>query len=211
MKLFLIRHGRSVANEANLVTGTTDDPLNDIGIEQAKALRVWIETLELSADSYITSQWKRAQETANIVFPYAKWQIDSRIGETYAGDVSKWALIDFLNEYPDFYDDYHNAYPNGESHNDLYVRSIEWLEETVFLHDENATIVLVAHSGPISCILQHILSVAMENFPAFIPMNASLSLIEIPNKTLKDAQLKVFSSGPDTLYDQYFTPKAKND
>ena len=41
MKLFLIRHGRSVANEANLVTGTTDDPLNDIGVEQAKRYRDW--------------------------------------------------------------------------------------------------------------------------------------------------------------------------
>lgn len=211
MKLFLIRHGRSVANEANLVTGTTDDPLSDIGIGQAESLRAWIETIELSADTYITSQWKRAQDTAKIVFPYVKWQIDPRIGETYAGDVAKWALIDFLNEYPDFYHNYFNDYPNGESHNDLYVRSIQWLKEIVSLHDENATIVLVAHSGPISCILQHILSVPMENFPAFLPMNASLSMVEIPNKMIKDAKLKLFSSGPDTLYAQYFAQKAKND
>lgn len=209
MRLILIRHGRSIANEQKLVTGTTIDSLSATGIMQAQALRDWLKEMNISADHFVTSQWKRAQETANILFPDISWKVDNRVGETNAGKVADWPLDKFLSQYPDFYTNHLNKYPQGESHDGLYTRSIQWLEETVIQASESNTVVLVAHSGPISCILQYISSIPMEKFPAFIPMNASISVIEVHNKILYEAKLIAFSAGPDSLF-SFLSSKSVN-
>lgn len=200
MRLVLIRHGRSIANEHKLVTGNTADPLSSTGIAQAQALRDWLKEMNISADHHVTSQWKRAQETANILFPDASWKIESRIGETNAGAVADWPLDTFLSQYPDFYQNHHNKYPQGESHSELNTRSTKWFEEIVMQTNKSDTVILVAHSGPISCILQYISSTPMEKFPAFIPMNTSISVVEVPSTILHEAKLVSFSAGPNHLF-----------
>jgi len=209
MRLVLIRHGRSIANEQKLVTGTATDPLSSTGIAQALALRDWLKEMNIIADYYVTSQWKRAQETANILFPDVSWKIESRIGETNAGVVADWPLDTFLSQYPDFYQNHHSKYPQGESHSELYTRSTRWFEEMVMRTNKSDTVILVAHSGPISCILQYISSIPMENFPAFIPMNTSVSVVEVPNKILHEAKLIAFSAGPNPLF-SFLSSKSVN-
>ena len=42
MILYLIRHGRSIANEEKLVTGNTKDTLSQAGIRQVEELKNWL-------------------------------------------------------------------------------------------------------------------------------------------------------------------------
>lgn len=195
MNLFLIRHGRSLANEAQLVTGSTLDVLSPEGMRQVEDLKVWLKNIGIVPDRYITSQWKRAQQTADILWPDENWVVDPEIGETDAGEVSEWRLKDFLLQYPDFYLSSSTCYPGGESHNQLNDRSIHWLENLLNTSGKHENVVLVAHSGPISCLLQCIVNVSMDSFPAFLPLNASLSTIQFIDNKIKTASIVGVSLG----------------
>ncbi|ESH93083.1 MULTISPECIES: histidine phosphatase family protein [unclassified Cupriavidus] len=177
MMLYLVRHGRSVANDAGLVTGTTADELDAIGLAQVERMAAWFSRAGIVADRYVTSQWRRAQQTARGLVPGVEWEVDSRLGETDAGEVADWQLARFVAQWPDFYADPGNRYPGGESHLALNERVLAWLDEQLARPVD--ALMVVAHSGPISCILQHIHGVGMERFPAFLPAHASLSAIEM--------------------------------
>lgn len=198
MRLALIRHGLSVANTENLVTGTVHDALCAIGAEQAQALSEWLGCSFFDGAELITSQWLRAQQTA-AVLTEKPWSVDSRIGETNAGIVSQTKLADFLQDYPDFYENPSNRYPKGESHNELNSRVLEWIDERLDLGIEST--IAVTHSGPISCIIQATTGLSMDSFPAFCPLNASLSIVEISrNSNSFRGKLICFSSGPRALF-----------
>lgn len=193
MTLYLIRHGESIANIKKLVTGDCSDTLSDRGVEQVNELKVLINEMQIKGDLYITSQWSRAQQTANILYSNVEWKIDNCVGETDAGEVSNYKLNDFLEHYKDFYKSNSNSYPSGESHNELNQRVINWLSDITKKVSKNANIILVAHAGPISCILQMVENVEMSKFPAFKPANASLTIIEIPNNEITNAEVITFN------------------
>ncbi|WER45182.1 phosphoglycerate mutase family protein [Cupriavidus sp. WKF15] len=181
MRLYLFRHGLSEANIARRVTGTPEDPLSAQGVNQARAMAPWIEAAAICPDRFLTSQWRRAQETARLLFPTAEWEIDPRLGETDAGAVANAPLDSFLHDYPDFYSDYRNAYPGGESHATLNERVLDWLHSLRVqgISDTAASeIAVVSHSGPIACLLQQALSIGMERFPALLPAHASLTILD---------------------------------
>jgi probable phosphoglycerate mutase len=207
MMLYLFRHGKSHANAARLVTGTRMDTLVDEGRSQAEAMQRWLGQAELTADRYFTSTWQRAQETARLMFPHAEWQIDARLGETDAGSVAEWPLAEFVGQYPDFYSNNSTPYPGGESHEDLNRRVIDWLDE-MLARSSDTKIVVVAHSGPIACLLQHALDIGMERFPALLPSHASLTVIEYSatGTGSHDARLRSFSLTPAETAAPMLTP-----
>ncbi|WP_321919175.1 histidine phosphatase family protein [Paraburkholderia tropica] len=195
MIVYLVRHGRSIANDAGLVTGTPADPLTAAGEQQAERLGAWLSTQGVVADRYFVSQWQRAQQTAQRILPAAQWQVDERIGETHAGDVADWPLAEFVASQPGFYEDAQHAYPGGESHLDLDARVLDWWREVRELPCDR--VMVVAHSGPITCVLQEVLGIGMGRFPAFLPANASVSVVEV-NRSADGGsdRLLGFSMGP---------------
>ena len=208
MMLFLFRHGKSHANKAGLVTGTRADTLVDEGRSQAEAMQRWLGHTTLEADHYFTSTWQRAQETARLMFPHAEWRSDPRLGETDAGSVAEWPLAEFVGQYPDFYSNNATPYPDGESHEDLNRRVIGWLDDMLARHPSDAKIVVVAHSGPIACLLQHALDIGMERFPAMLPSHASLTVIEYSETGAgsHQARLRAFSLTPAETAAPMLTP-----
>lgn len=195
MILYLIRHGRSHANEQRLVTGTPSDTLSNLGREQATALSIWLSEQRVRPERFMVSHWNRAHETAEIVFPEADWVTDTRLGETNAGLVANLPLARFLEEQPNFYACMESRYPGGESHLDLNARAIGWLDEQ--LQEPCRSLAVTTHSGPIACILQHVLQLSMASFPEFLPMNATVSCVHFSfhNGGWK-GRLAGFSLGP---------------
>lgn len=177
MIIYLIRHGESNANIENLVTGTPNDTLSEEGKSQVGRLAEQLNCYRPFAEHYVTSQWKRAQQTSMLLWPEANWEIDERVGETNAGEVARWSLQDFQTQYPDFNSDPAIRYPGGESHMELYDRVINWLYDQITRPVKK--LVLVTHSGPISCILQCLCRVDMKAFPVFEPANASLTIVKM--------------------------------
>lgn len=176
MTVYLVRHALSAANVAGLVTGTPADQLVAQGVAQAEGLRDWLRDALVMPDAFHVSHWGRARQTAELLFPEASWQEEPRLGETHAGTVAEHPLKEFLAEFPDFYVSNANPYPGGESHLDLNRRVLSCWHELG--RCGLSYVMLVSHSGPISCILQHVLGMGMEHFPAFLPPQASVSVLE---------------------------------
>ena len=66
MKLYLMRHGETDYNKARCFYGSLDISINAKGRQQAEMLRHLMAEVEL--DDIFTSQLRRTQETAQIVF-----------------------------------------------------------------------------------------------------------------------------------------------
>ena len=64
-KLYLVRHGETVANKAHILQGQTDGELNDTGRRQAGEGRKKLNGAEI--DVYVASDLQRAVETCKII------------------------------------------------------------------------------------------------------------------------------------------------
>lgn len=195
MNLFLIRHGLSIANTKQLVTGDVYDHLCDQGISELEIAKTWFQDITVSFAKSYTSQWLRARETASILFEDQVFKIDERLGESQAGEVANWPLTKFLREMPDFYNDPQRCYPGGESHHQLKERVMAWLQQTYEQYSKD-NILAVSHSGPIACLVQQALYIPMKRFPALLPAHGSLTIIKYNNDTsgLPIGKLQVFSA-----------------
>ena len=67
IKITFMRHGRSRADDENVIEGRYDAPLTDVGREQAEARAQELKSREITFDRIIASPLKRACETAQIV------------------------------------------------------------------------------------------------------------------------------------------------
>lgn len=72
MKLTLIRHGETNANDNKLIQGWTDNPLNEAGINQAKRLQTFFITIGEHFDVVLSSPLKRAYDTGKIALSHLK-------------------------------------------------------------------------------------------------------------------------------------------
>ena len=194
MRVFLIRHGTSVANSLGLQNGDIDDPLSTIGVLQATALGSWFRNKDINSCRFLTSNWKRAIQTSEIIFPKAIWEIDPRIGETNAGIVAGMKKTEFQSLYPNLLQSHYNPYPGGESHSDLFNRVESWWIDLNKSSSDNENIICVAHSGSISCVLQLALGLGLSSFPAFLVPNCSISIVEVINN---QSRIKLLSYSPD--------------
>lgn len=87
--IYLLRHGETEWNKKKLFQGQTDIPLDEAGIEQARACREMAESLHLSFDRVYASPLKRALETTEIVsgLPKEKIMTDRRLMEMDFGPI----------------------------------------------------------------------------------------------------------------------------
>ncbi|MBQ9064964.1 MAG: histidine phosphatase family protein [Blautia sp.] len=69
MKIWLTRHGQTRLNKMRLMQGLTDEPLNETGISQAKAMRRQLLTVhpDISFDAVYASPLNRAVITGAII------------------------------------------------------------------------------------------------------------------------------------------------
>ncbi|MDR1396725.1 MAG: histidine phosphatase family protein [Desulfarculales bacterium] len=182
MEIYLLRHGCSMANASNLVTGSKEDILCPEGREQARAASRLLHCFALDADdtTCFVSDWKRARETAALAAPTQSFCVDSRLGETDAGAAAEMDLDTFNRAYPAFWLSFtaDRAYPGGESHADLYARVLNWRDEVENTLTPGAKVLAVTHAGPLCCLLHAACKVDMAHFPMFLAANASLSKLE---------------------------------
>ena len=67
LKIYLARHGQDKDNAAGILNGRRDEPLTELGREQARTLAAEIKSANLSFDAVYASPLKRAEETARTV------------------------------------------------------------------------------------------------------------------------------------------------
>lgn len=132
--IFIIRHGETDFNKNGRYLGRTDEPLNTIGINQAKQLAE--KARDLTIEVIYCSPLKRALETAEFVKIKHACEIiiDDHFIERSIGVYEGLTKNEAKNKYPDLYARnitriFDEAPPNGETINEVIKRVFIGLDE----------------------------------------------------------------------------------
>ena len=148
-KLILIRHGQSTLFEKNLTGGFTDEPLSDMGREQAHLTgkRIAETVKDISNCGFYCSTLKRSRETAQIIGSYislkpveepALRDLDNGDAAFKTKEEAKLLELPMTDPMMDWV-----PYPNAESWRVFYTRVTEFMD-LLRLKDFD-TVIIVAH------------------------------------------------------------------
>lgn len=156
--LYLIRHGKTEANEKHLYCGKSDIPLSEYGIKDLQDIKKEINYPE--CNKYFTSGAKRANETMEILYPGKSYV---EINEFWEYDFGDFELksYDMLKENKDYItwitdNEGQVSCPNGES-KFQYKKRIEkaFIAFMDKCYKENIkSAAFVSHGGTIGTILE---------------------------------------------------------
>ena len=149
MSIYLIRHGRTEANENWLYCGSTDLGLSEKGRAELAGIHY-----EIPNARFLTSGMKRTNETLRILFGDVPYEVDSRFREVDFGIFEMRSYYE-IQEDPDYQawlagDNEANIPPKGESGLQMKQRVLEAFAE---LQDNT---VLICHGGVIAAIMAHL-------------------------------------------------------
>jgi len=177
MKLNIIRHGRTEANEKQLHCGQTDVPLSRKGMHELALLKKTIAYP--TAAVYISSGLKRATETLRILYNREPDVIISEFKEIHHGDFEMKSHDD-LKDNPEYQrwisDAYNLPYPNGESGAEFNDRVKIGLDKLVAMKIDSATV--ICHGGVIVSILERMFP-NQKNYYEWQPDNGRGYILEI--------------------------------
>lgn len=150
MKLYLIRHGKTMANEMHLYCGSADLPLSEKGIEELKKLHYEIP----QNCQFITSGMLRTEQTLYHLFGEVPYKTDRRFREVDFG-VFEMKGYEELKNRSDYLawisgDNEKNIPPGGESGEQMQMRVLEGLRE---LQQKQEDVVLITHGGVIAAMM----------------------------------------------------------
>jgi len=160
MTLYLIRHGKTLANEKHLYCGSTDLPLSDAGRYALSQLHYQIP----SDYRYISSGMCRANETLEILFPNISYECISDFREVDFGQFEMHSYED-LKDSPAYQEwisgnNEANVPPNGESGVQMSQRALAAFQQV--LKDGQDT-VIVSHGGIIAALMAQLFPEEQKN------------------------------------------------
>ena len=196
MKLIFVRHGK---DDDRYRGGWSNLDLIPEGVEQAKQLAKHLKdnnyTYQIA--HVISSDLTRTLTTANIIsgelgLPIQK---EFQIRETNNGDLAGMLNETALKQYPGLFFsslEMDEAYPNGESPHDFYLRIKKWFSDlTSNYRNVRGNILIVTHGGVINVVYHLVKGIEWSNKGhTFKASNCSVHVLnmdtmefEIENKT----------------------------
>ena len=153
MKLLLIRHGKTMANEKHLYCGSTDLSLSEQGRQELAGRTVAVP----ENCRYLSSGMARANETLELLFPGVNYEKNPGFREVDFG-IFEMKSYEMLKEDPAYQawltgDNMANTPPGGESGNAMTERVVAAFRE---LADRGENGVLVTHGGVIAALMEHL-------------------------------------------------------
>lgn len=150
MTLYLIRHGKTRANEAHLYCGSTDLPLSEQGQRELEGLHY-----SLAGVSFVTSGLLRTEQTLAALFGPVAHRIDPDLREVDFG-MFEMHSYDQLKDTPAYQtwlagDNEANVPPGGESGVQMQRRVERALQR---LLESDTDTVVIAHGGVIAAMMQ---------------------------------------------------------
>lgn len=139
---YMIRHGQTEANAAEVMAGSMDSPLTKHGREQAYAVQKIVASLSVKPKVIAHSHLSRARDTANIINEVlgVPMMEDPDLAELHAGDWEgvPWAdCPDLLTGWPDP--------PGGEPFEEFMLRVKRGKNRHLEAHE--GPVLIVCHGG----------------------------------------------------------------
>ena len=183
--VYLVRHGRTPANEKGILAGRTKGVfLDDLGVLQAETLAKTLENIDFK--KIIVSPMERCQQTAKILNQFSKNpikpNIDSGISECDYGDWSNKKLSTLrrkplwknVQERPSGV-----QFPNGEKMSDMLDRMKSTIFENASKLKDQDNMLVVSHGDPIRSFIADGLGIHLDNFQRITIDPCSLSIVRI--------------------------------
>lgn len=176
MKIYLARHGQTQWNVDNKITGVTDIPLTQEGIEQAKQLAEVAKDYQI--DVIIASPLMRARDTAQYVADVKNLpvHIDERLKEqnfgTFEGTDSRSEA--FIKHKKDIA----VRFPNGESAVQVMHRVYSLIDEVKEKY-AGKNVLFVCHGGICRAARTYFVDMTGDEYSDYSPKNASITEYEL--------------------------------
>lgn len=182
-KLILIRHGETGYTEQRRYCGHNNTPLNSKGIKQAIRLRSKLKKIKI--DKIYSSDLRRACQTAKIIFKNRLIIKKRNLREIDFGAFVGLTWKESSQRYPSIYKTWLNnplytKIPNGESVS-KFKKRIEKCFANMLDQNQDKTVALVCHGGPIRIIILKILKQDMDKFWNIEQDIACINIIEFKN------------------------------
>ena len=176
MKLYIARHGETAWNVENRVSGRTDIPLTERGLEQAQLLAK--NAMDKGIEVIIASPLLRARQTAQAVSDAigVPVEIDERLIELDFGIFEGGPRTD-----PDFQHtraQFPTRYPGGESAFRLAHRVYGCLEDVKKMY-AGKTVLLVCHGGVCRMVRSYFMDLSNDEYSYYFAPNAELVEYEL--------------------------------
>lgn len=176
MKLYIARHGETQWNVENRISGRTDIPLTERGLEQARALAR--NAVGKGIEVILSSPLLRARQTAQAVSEAigVPVQIDERLMELDFGIFEGAPRSD--PEFQRTRGQMPTRYPGGESAFLLAHRVYSCLEDVKRNHD-GKTVLLVCHGGVCRMVRSYFEDLTNAEYGSYHAPNAELVEYEL--------------------------------
>jgi broad specificity phosphatase PhoE len=156
VKLYIVRHGQSVANVNNVFLGQTDMDLTELGFEQARLTANYLK--DIPVDKIYSSDLQRAHNTAlpvseltGIPITDAK-ELREICAGIWEGRLANEIEIEYEKEFRTWRKDYSNArLPGGESVQEVYERVIPFVKQ-IARENDGLTILFASHASPVRAV-----------------------------------------------------------
>ncbi|MBQ8835533.1 MAG: histidine phosphatase family protein [Oscillospiraceae bacterium] len=164
MTIYLIRHGKTEANERHLYCGSTDLSLSDGGREELSRFCYDIKNVR-----FLTSGMKRTNGTLQILFGNVQYEVEPRFREVDFG-IFEMHSYEELKDTPTYQiwltgDNDANTPPNGESGVQMRERVLQAFSE---LQEDTC---IITHGGVIAAIMEHLFPNENKNRYEWQPKN----------------------------------------
>ena len=153
--IYIIRHGQTELNNAKVLQGRSDHPMNETGMAQAREAAQKLREMGIRFDHVFTSPLTRAIQTAEIVAPCVMPVVEERLIEMDYGSYEGMDLTDPAPEVVTFFEDFvHNPAPEGmEALADVTSRVGSFLED---IRDLEGNILLSTHAIAMKGALEYL-------------------------------------------------------
>lgn len=188
MKIYLVRHGETDWNKVGKLQGQCDVPLNKYGISLAEKTAEGLAGVPF--DAAFSSPLCRAADTARIILGKRNTPLcmDDRLKEIGFGvmEATDYILAKQDKEHPiyKFFKTPSDYQPpeGGESFEQLYARSAEFLREIILpLEGKLETVLIVGHGAMNRSLLNPLAGVPLEDFWRIGMPNCAVSLLSLEN------------------------------
>lgn len=182
-RLLIVRHGETSASRDNVCCGTTELPLTELGVLQARALAERLRHEHI--DAIFCSPQERARQTAiptasqcNLPLQtrlalremdYGRWENvpRSQLKQHYPAELAAWDRGSWMI-----------SPPGGETQQAVLARAVPCLTDLLFNHS-GQTLLLVSHKTVIRLLVGHLLDMSLSVSRRLHVDNASLTELHI--------------------------------
>jgi len=181
-KIYLVRHGESVANTKGIYQGQTyNTPLSLMGKKQAEALAIYFKDVEI--DKVLTSPLIRTKETAQKVATLKQLPL-IEVDEIIETNHGQWEGLEkkvIFDKWPNIYQLWltkpaETEFPGGETFRETKKRIASWWND-IIQKDEN--ILVVTHDNIIRIIVAKVIGIPLNNIWKFQLHPAAVTVVEI--------------------------------